>query len=43
MSAKGSGISQGGAHSCFFGGMWWVEHGVTGIAVPTRKFVGMSS
>jgi len=31
-----------GAHSCFFGGMWWDENGVIGVAVPTRKFVGMS-
>jgi len=24
-------------------GMWWVEDRVTGVAVPTRKFVGMFS
>ena len=23
--------------------MWWVEDGATGVAVPTRKFVGMTS
>ena len=27
----------------FFLGMWWVEDRVTGVAVPTRKFVGMFS
>jgi len=43
MSDKGSGVSQGSAHSCFFWGMWWVEDGATGVAVPTRKFVGMTS
>jgi len=43
MSAKGSGASQGSAHSWGFSGMWWVEIGVTVVAVPTRKFVGMFS
>jgi len=23
--------------------MWWIENGVTGVAVPTGKFVGMTS
>ena len=31
------------AHSFLFGGMWWVEDRVTGVAVPTRKFFGMFS
>ena len=40
---KEAGSIRGGAHSCFFSGMWWVEDGVAGVAVPTRKFDGMFS
>ena len=43
MSAKGSGVSQGGVLIVVFFEMWWIENGVTGVAVPTGKFVGMTS
>ena len=41
ISAKLSGVNLRGTHGWVYSGMWWVEDGVAGVAIQTRKFFGM--
>jgi len=43
ISAKGGGVNLVGAYGWGFLGLWWVDDGVTGVAVPARKCFSMFS